>query len=197
MGFNISRKMFFGDHKFTSEEDIVQGAHAAFAMSLEGIFRHRLVDNCLLTNKKDGDDVNNTITKKSAPQEVPLLADIFESKLAQFFENAILKFSLSNNCDIGYSLVSMDVPQIVSRECIMGARRDSAVKVKNPLYMYNPYGVSLLVDRSAVMTEDGDLSLPRLLEHSSSWMTGELCMRYWLDIPCQGECCMECCVGLM
>lgn len=172
-------KLVFGTHsKIVHDSEIECGAGKAFAMSLEAIFNHRLVKNVLI---RDRDDINSEPDLQSKTA-TPLLADIFEKKLAEFYEHAILKFTLNNLHDIGYSLVHINAPKIVKREIIIGVRREgSSKRLKKPYYWKTPLGINFVLDRQLFSGSVDFVEAAR-----SSWLSGELTVRYWVDLECTG-----------
>jgi hypothetical protein len=171
-------KLVFGTHsKIANDREIECGAGKAFAMSLEAIFDHRLVTNVLV---RDENNKAHLLRKN----DTPFLSDIFEKKLADFYEHAILKFTLNNLHDIGYSLVQINSPKIVKREIIIGVRREGSIqRLKKPYYWKTPLGISFVLDRQLFSERSVDF----VEAARSSWLSGELTVRYWVDLECTGQ----------
>lgn len=162
---------------FPNEKDIVEGSASAFVACLNGIFQHKLVENVCLQHSKDEElPKDSPILNKN---EVPLLNDILEQKLAQFYENAILKCSI-NRQDLGYMLSAADQPVIVDKEFIIGSTRQRQV-TKIPIAVsHKNFGITYVVDENPSDVSDLHTLMKKTID------SGFVSVRYWVDIPCEG-----------
>lgn len=188
IGFEFLRKVLFPfgiKDTAANDSEILTGAVAAMQMTQSSIFQHRLIMNVLVdeppaTDSKSFELVRNVEKQK----EIVNLDDIFESKLAGFYEHALLKFSLTNGYELGYSLQSIDSSRIVHREFIIGSHRHSTNIYHDDhssLIKYeSSFGFSAVVDVSGPITPDIGI---RLMER------GETTIRYWVDLDCSGMRC--------
>lgn len=182
-GFNLLLPMLVSNKNLScTDEDISSGAEAAFASTLMAIFQHRLIKNVLLDSNKPSNVFDTDLVRSaSAQQEVPSLSEIFEPRLAQFYEHAVLKFSVSSAYDIGYLHSATESSRIVRRELVLirsSSRSSSEDCAQQRVLQLG--GVS-------VVTDAGE-SVGALLRDimSSSFAAGEVRVRYWVDICCTG-----------
>ena len=174
--FHFFKHHFFGNTSWLlPEKEIVVGAADAFIAFLNGVFQHYHVENvCLKHMNKDDEAFDSSVIMNK--DEVPRLSDILESKLAQFYENAILKCSI-NREDPGYMLISASEPVIVHREIVFGANRAN---------VSNPESIKFASFTFVMDEEDFEsgLSFKEIVDKNihSSFVT----VRYWIDVPCEG-----------
>lgn len=176
--FNVARIIFDsqnGKKACLKDEEIVEAAASAFAACLNGVFQHNLVDNVCLRHSKEKDGAAQSDSPVLSKNEVPLLNDILESKLAQFYENAILKCCI-NRQDLGYMLISAETPQIVDKEFVIGSSRYRQAS-KSPMGLAaKNFGVVI----------DSEVQLKDYFMKKAD-TSGFISVRYWLDIPCEGK----------
>lgn len=183
LSFDTMRKFLSSNAEssacFVSDKMLVDGASSAFIATLNGIFQHNLVDNVCL--KDSNEEKSNRETVMLNKEEVPLLNDVLEAKLAQFYENAILKCSIGGQ-ELGYMLRAAEFPEIVNREIIIGSCRHKHYS-KTPV-AFNSFAVTFVVD-NAIKSVDSFDEVKAIVNQAVE--NGFISVRYWVDIPCEGN----------